>query len=254
MVNGGRIGEDHRDVDDMVGVVVTSSSSLSAFLLATSLPHLSIPTMAPLSPITLEPPGPREVVDEDKAKEFVKLWTEQLLQHQAANGSIGDNNNNDDGTEKIILCHRIRLSDKSYTAEAAAVIATFLTEPFVGSGVPLVHDIVEVDLSDSIAGRMTEEGLRVLKTICDAFVESKLIDVNLSDNAIGQQGIGACRTALSKKSLERLALCNNGLSRETMRQVADILTNDDDDDDGTGCIASNMTKIHFYNNMSGEDG
>jgi Ran GTPase-activating protein 1 len=210
--------------------------------------------MAPLSPITLEPPGPREVVDEDKAKEFVKLWTEQLLQHQAANGSIGDNNNNDDGTEKIILCQRIRLSDKSYTAEAAAVIATFLTEPFVGSGVPLVHDIVEVDLSDSIAGRMTEEGLRVLKTICDAFVESKLIDVNLSDNAIGQQGIGACRTALSKKSLERLALCNNGLSRETMRQVADILTNDDDDDDGTGCIASNMTKIHFYNNMSGEDG
>ena len=111
-----------------------------------------------------------------------------------------------------------------------------------------------MDLSDSIAGRMTEEGLRVLKTICDAFVESKLIDVNLSDNAIGQQGIGACRTALSKKSLERLALCNNGLSRETMRQVADILTNDDDDDDGTGCIASNMTKIHFYNNMSGEDG
>lgn len=109
-----------------------------------------------------------------------------------------------------------------------------------------------MDLSDSIAGRMTEEGLRVLKTICDAFVESKLIDVNLSDNAIGQQGIGACRTALSKKSLERLALCNNGLSRETMRQVADILTNDDDD--GTGCIASNMTKIHFYNNMSGEDG
>ena len=212
--------------------------------------------MAPLPPITLEPPGPREVVDEDKAKEFVKLWTEQLLQHQAANSVTDENNNNDDdGTTKnnnIILCQRIRLSDKSYTAEAAAVIATFLTEPFVGSGVPLVHDIVEVDLSDSIAGRMTEEGLQVLKTICDAFVESRLVDVNLSDNAIGQQGIGACRTALSKKSLERLALCNNGLSRETMRQVADILTNDDDD--GTGCIASNMTKIHFYNNMSGEDG
>jgi hypothetical protein len=211
--------------------------------------------MAPLPPITLEPPGPREVVDEEKAKEFVKLWTEQLLQHQAATSITNENNNNDDdGTKNnnMILCQRIRLSDKSYTAKAASVIATFLTEPFVGSGVPLVHDIVEVDLSDSIAGRMTEEGLQVLKTICDAFVESKLIDVNLSDNAIGQQGIGACRTALSKKSLERLALCNNGLSRETMRQVADILTNDDDD--GTGCIASNMTKIHFYNNMSGEDG
>jgi Ran GTPase-activating protein (RanGAP) involved in mRNA processing and transport len=77
------------------------------------------------------------------------------------------------------------------------------------------------------------------------------VDINLSDNAIGQQGIGACKSALSKKSLERLSLCNNGLSRETMAQVADILT---EDEDGTGCIAGNLTKIHFYNNMSGEDG
>ena len=52
--------------------------------------------MAPLPPITLEPPGPREVVDEDKAKEFVKLWTEQLLQHQAATSVTNENNNNDD--------------------------------------------------------------------------------------------------------------------------------------------------------------
>jgi len=36
-----------------------------------------------------------------------------------------------------------------------------------------------------------------------------------------------------------------------MEQVADILTNDES---GTGCLAANLTKIHFYNNMSGEGG
>ena len=88
-------------------------------------------------------------------------------------------------------------------------------------------------------------------TICDAFATSKLVDVDLSDNAIGEQGIGACRTVLSMRSLERLALCNNGLSADTLAQVADILTYDED---GTGCIASKLTKIHFHNNMSGEGG
>jgi Ran GTPase-activating protein 1 len=191
--------------------------------------------------ITLSPPGQREIVDEEKAKAFIKIWTEQLLDHrdkvQAGNGDV--------------LCDRIRLSDKSYTAEAARVIAEFLTGPFEGTNAPLARGIVEADLSDIIAGRLTEEGLQVLRIICDAFVDSVLVDVNLSDNAIGQQGIGACKSALSKKSLEKLSLCNNGLSQETMAQVADILTSDED---GTGCIASNLTKIHFYNNMSGEDG
>lgn len=198
------------------------------------------------SPIKLEPPGERGFVEEGDAKEMVSLWTQQLLDHrkivQAANGGDGDG---------AILCDRIRLSDKSYTAEAARVIASFLKEPFEGTSAPLVRGIVEADLSDIIAGRMTEEGLQVLQTVCGAFADSELVDVNLSDNAIGEQGIGACKTALNKKSLERLALCNNGLSQETMAQVADILTNDED---GTGCIASNMTKIHFYNNMSGEGG
>lgn len=196
---------------------------------------------SPPPPIKLETSGPRGVVDEDQAKDITKSWTEQLLAHRQELG--------DDGVSAI-LCDRIRLSDKAYTAEAAAVIASFLTESFEG-GMPIAHGIVEADLSDIIASRKTEEGLQVLQTVCDAFAESKLVDVDLSDNAIGEQGIGACKTVLRKKSLERLALCNNGLSQETMGQVADILTLDED---GTGCIASNLTKIHFYNNMSGEGG
>lgn len=131
------------------------------------------------------------------------------------------------------------------------MIATFLKEPFVDGMPPIAHGIVEADLSDIIASRLTEEGLQVLETMCSAFAESKLVDLNLSENAIGEQGIGACKTALSRPTLERLALCNNGLSQSTMGQVADILTADED---GTGCIASKMTKLHFFNNMSGIGG
>ncbi len=207
-----------------------------------------------LSPIKLEPPGEREVVDREKAEDFVKLWTEQLLDHrakvQAAAATSGDDCSDGNGND-VILCDRIRLSDKSYTAEAALLIASFLKEPFEGSSLPLAHGIVEADLTDIIASRMTDEGLFVLQTICDAFADSKLVELNLSENAIGEQAIQKCRTAINKKSLERLYLCNNGLAGESMERVADILTNDED---GDGCIAGNLTTLHFYNNMSGAEG
>ena len=206
--------------------------------------------MSELAPLKLEVPGSREFVEADKAKEFVALWTEQLTAHrQEVQEILGDDNNNT-SVENVVLCDRIRLSDKSFSDEAADIIASFLKEPFMG-GRSIASGILYAELDDIIAGRMTEMGLHVLQTICDAFVDANLIDVDLSDNAIGQQGIGACKTVLSKQSLERLALCNNGLSEATMAEVADILTNDES---GTGCVATNLTKIHFYNNMSGKGG
>eukprot|EP00984_Skeletonema_dohrnii_P036102 scaffold36685_cov294-Skeletonema_dohrnii-CCMP3373.AAC.1 len=66
-------------------------------------------------------------------------------------------------------------------------------EPFMG-GRSIASGILYAELDDIIAGRMTEMGLHVLQTICDAFADAELVDVNLSDNAIGQQGIGACKT------------------------------------------------------------
>jgi Ran GTPase-activating protein 1 len=210
--------------------------------------------MAQLAPLKLEVPGEREFVEANRAREFVALWTEQLTAHRQEVQAILSDDNNDASAEadlaNVVLCDRIRLSDKSFSDEAAEIIAAFLKEPFMG-GRSIASGILYAELDDIIAGRMTEMGLHVLQTICDAFVDAKLVDVNLSDNAIGQQGIGACQTVLSMPSLERLALCNNGLSEATMAEVADILTKDES---GTGCIAANLTKIHFYNNMSGEGG
>ena len=203
--------------------------------------------MASSTPIKLEPidiDTEREVVDEIKAQAFINHWTDQLRKHKATIPP------EETTSEEVVLCDRIQLTGKSYIAEAAKIIATFLTDPFEG-GPPIARGIVEARLDDIIASRLTEEGLEVLQTVCDAFAGSNLVGVDLSDNAIGEQGIGACTTVLSKKTLERLALCNNGLSMETMGQVADILVADED---GTGCIASGLTKIHFFNNMSGEGG
>ncbi len=199
-------------------------------------------------PISLSPPDPgvREVYEAAKAEEVVQQWKDELLAHrkkvEEANGG---------NCTGVTLCDTISLSDKSWTADAANIVATFLKEPFDGTGVPLARGIIVADLSDTIASRMTEEGIQVLQTLSDAFTDSNLVDVNLSDNAVGEQAIMACKTVLTKKSLERLALCNNGLAFESMARVADFLTNDED---GTGCIASRLTKLHFHSNMSGDPG
>ena len=71
---------------------------------------------------------------------------------------------------------------------------------------------------------------------------------------MGSKGISACTSVLSGQasSLERLSLCNNGLSGASMSEVADLLC---EQIDGSGqSIASRLTKIHFYNNMSGDEG
>lgn len=200
--------------------------------------------MASVSPLKLTPPGTREVVSAERAREIIAHWTQQLLDHRAKLTAAGID------VSTAVLCDRISLTDKSYTPEAAEIIAAFIREPFEG-GSPIAFGIVEADLSDMIASQLTEQGLAVLKIICDAFADSELVDVNLSDNAVGEQGAKYCKTVLSKSSLRRLEMCNMGLAAETMKDIVDILTNDEY---GNGCTAEKMTKIHFYNNMSGPGG
>lgn len=209
-------------------------------------------TESSTKPITLTATGEREVVDEAKAEAMIEGWTAQLLAYQAAN------------PDASVLCDEIVLTNKSYTSPAARLIAAFLTStetftPCIAAGIKIAN------LADIIASRMEEEGLEVLKTLSDAFQTSQLVEVDLSDNAMGSKGVVACEMVLGGKavagSLQKLSLCNNGLSEFTMEEVAQMLTdqgsgnNDKDKDDGTStCIASRLTKIHFFNNMSGNQG
>jgi len=184
--------------------------------------------------LTTVNPKIREVIDDAKATELIATWKEQL------------------GNETSVSCEKIVLDGKSYTPGAAKIIADFLTstedyQPSIASGIKVAI------LSDIIASQMEDEALIVLKTISDAFKDSQLVEVDLSDNAMGTKGVVACETVLSGPSvmdtLQRLKLCNNGLSKYTMEEVAVLLTTGD-----SSCIAKNLTQIHFFNNMSDDDG
>lgn len=184
--------------------------------------------------LTTVNPKIREVINDAKATELIATWKEQL------------------GNETSVSCEKIVLDGKSYTPGAAKIIADFLTstedyQPSIASGIKVAI------LSDIIASQMEDQALIVLKTISDAFKESQLVEVDLSDNAMGTKGVVACETVLSGPSvmdtLQRLKLCNNGLSKYTMEEVAVLLTKGD-----ASCIAKNLTQIHFFNNMSDDDG
>ena len=52
------------------------------------------------------------------------------------------------------------------------------------------------DISDIIAGRPEDEALRTLGIICGSLKKFDLVEVNLSDNALGAKGVEACRDVL----------------------------------------------------------
>jgi Ran GTPase-activating protein 1 len=130
----------------------------------------------------------------------------------------------------------IKLSNKSFSSEAALCISKHL----------LTFKNIEIaDISDIIAGRAEEDALLTLKTICDSILGDKLIELNVSDNALGSKGVTACKSLFTRKSLKRLYACNNGLSADACVLVAELLLE-------SGC--PELTTLHFYNNMSGDGG
>jgi len=214
-------------------------------------------------PLTLSADGIREVIDKEKAIALVDRWRNRIQTHQTDILKFkrveDDNVPNGGSTQRcaIPLVHTIRLSNKSYTADAAKILASFLTEDGESS---VASGTVVADLSDIIAGRMEEEGLVVLRTLCDSFKLSSLEEVDLSDNALGCKGISACSSVLDDQvgTLRRLKFCNNGLSESSMEEVADILTGGRKPKDvsqlSQSCAAANLTQLHFHSNMSGPGG
>jgi hypothetical protein len=161
----------------------------------------------------------------------------------------------------------IRLSNKSFSSEAAIVISNRLTT---------FRKIEIADISDIIAGRPEEDALLTLKTICESMLGNSLIELNVSDNALGSKGVTACHTAITCKTLQvsetlslslslsplslslslsslsplslllqRLYFCNNGMSADACVLIKEILLEG-------GC--PKLTALHFYNNMSGDGG
>ena len=76
---------------------------------------------------------------------------------------------------------RLTLSGHSFTQSAAEVFAPAIAS-FAG--------LTDVDLSDILAKRGTEEAIAVLDALCTAVSGHALRSLNLSDNAIGARGGG----------------------------------------------------------------
>lgn len=132
-------------------------------------------------------------------------------------------------------CTSACISNKSFSEDAASVIGAKLAE--------YESTLNYVDFSDIIAGRMEVEALVALKNLCDPLTNAKLVDLNLSDNALGRPGIEACRAVLSHKTLQCLKVSNCGLSAEAAQLLAEILS---------ASSAPPLSTFHFYNNMGGD--
>ena len=87
----------------------------------------------------------------------------------------------------------ICLSNKSFDNGAATKIAEYVSS---------LSGVTVADISDIIAGRPEDEALRTLNIICSSLKKFELIEVNLSDNALGAKGVEACIDVLLGNSLQ----------------------------------------------------
>ena len=131
---------------------------------------------------------------------------------------------------------KIRLSTKSFGVEAAQVAA----DAFAACK----DTLVDLDLSDVIAGRPEDEAMKALKCLCDAVAPLKLAALNLSDNALGEKGIVACSTALTtQNTLRKISFRNIGCSVAACKAIANLLSS-----------RPTLETLHLYNNMSDDEG
>src|SRR5690606_16608810 len=106
----------------------------------------------------LELPGPRELLCKESAEAVLR----------AALGG-------DDG----LHLETVKLSGKSFGVHGASVVAELFSR---------LQCLKSVDLSDIIAGRSETEALQALEVISKSLCGKSLLEINLSNNALGLKG------------------------------------------------------------------
>ncbi|XP_016451754.1 RAN GTPase-activating protein 2 [Nicotiana tabacum] len=131
---------------------------------------------------------------------------------------------------------RICFSNRSFGLGAARVAGPILAS--------LKDQLMEVDLSDFVAGRVEAEALDVMNMFSEALEGSSLKFLNLSDNALGEKGVRAFGKLLqSQTNLEELFFINDGISQEAARAVSELVPS-----------TEKLKVLHFHNNMTGDEG
>ncbi|KAJ3705216.1 hypothetical protein LUZ61_008921 [Rhynchospora tenuis] len=131
---------------------------------------------------------------------------------------------------------KIIFSNRSFGIEAAREAGPILES--------IKKQLLDVDLSDFVAGRPEEEALEVMKIFSLALEGSVLRYLNLSDNAMGEKGVRAFEALLrSQEQLEELYLMNDGISEEAAKALSELIPSTD-----------KLKVLHFHNNMTGDEG
>ncbi|CAH9111567.1 unnamed protein product [Cuscuta epithymum] len=131
---------------------------------------------------------------------------------------------------------KICFSNRSFGLDAA-----YIALPILSS---LNEQLIEVDLSDFIAGRPESEALEVMEIFSSALAGCQLRYLNLSNNALGEKGVRAFGELLkSQQNLEELYLMNNGISEEAAEAVCELIPS-----------TEKLRVLHFHNNMTGDGG
>ncbi len=115
----------------------------------------------------------------------------------------------------IVDYEKIILSTWAFSVEAAEIVAATISR---------LGGLKSAILADIIAGRPEAEGLRVYEVLGSALKDRDLVEIDLSDNAVGPKGVRACSELLSSQaSLEKLYFCNCGISAEAAVSIAELV-------------------------------
>lgn len=131
---------------------------------------------------------------------------------------------------------KICFSNRSFGIDAARV-----AEPVLKT---LNKQLVEVDLSDFIAGRPEDDALEVMRIFSSALKDCDLKYLNLSNNAMGEKGVRAFEELFKfQNNLEELYLLNDGISEEAAKALCELIPS-----------TEKLRILHFHNNMTGDEG
>ncbi|KAJ1446920.1 hypothetical protein M885DRAFT_451953 [Pelagophyceae sp. CCMP2097] len=141
---------------------------------------------------------------------------------------------------------QVKLSNKSYSADAAELMAEALNT---------LTAVDHVDIADVIAGRPEAEALsrpaasRTALSAGKGVIMPRAADltyIDVSDNALGQKGLDALLPLLRSRKLRTLNVCNNGMSADAANQLADLVV--------PAAGETVLESLQYYNNMSADGG
>lgn len=194
---------------------------------------------------------------------------------------------------KVLVSKVVLGEDIEATKYERIILSTWaLSEDSVAeivAALPFLPNLTSFVLADIIAGRPEAEGLSVYRALCSALTSTsspsgdqtpicdRIVELDLSDNAVGTKGVEACRPLLQQlPSLKRLFFCNCGISAEAARTITDYLvqgkrskvvtTTPGSDSSSSDNVSKNegnesindgglnLEVLHFDNNMSGGAG